>query len=639
MTEENKNGEASSANELFEDLIEDFKLDQAKELTEAIRHDDDEKPRTMRDFSKFFEDATASGSGFESTIDSVPKEEIDVTTAPEMLDFTEPKDKSIITEPVTDKDGMIVIYDEEAGIDATGYSIKADDNDSIDCNIVDDSITDDNPEIATDDIVNNYDTDGNMEAVESDENDGNEKTNSEKIEEAELKPPFVSRLIPWKGDGIAEIVRKIVFLAAVGVFAVAAILLVSTLVQSQEMQEQVSQIEEKVTTTAATSIDESGVVVTIPPTTEEREKHNESIMVDFIEISSNVKGFIEIPGCDIYLPVVQGTDNDYYLTHTYDDRKNKAGSIFIDYRCTVTEDYTSPNIVLYGHNQEDGTMFGNLKFYKNNVDFYKSNPSITFNTEFGIGDYVIFGYFIANVHEYQDANGEVFHYHDYIETLGNENTFNWYMEMVGERNQIISPVDVKFGDKLLVLSTCSNEYSDSRFVVMARKLREDEQLSDFDFSSTRLNPEAKQIDWSVIMSGETSQTEETTTPETTSQTTTKKKKKKTTTAASEETTVTTEETTTEEAASEETTISSYTGTIPKYTGTPPTTTTSLVTTTQTVETTAATSEVTTLQTTGATSQDTAATTTAAPQTSSAVTSADAAPEPSSAMSEAQTVLS
>ncbi|MGN1102134.1 MAG: class B sortase, partial [Huintestinicola sp.] len=179
-----------------------------------------------------------------------------------------------------------------------------------------------------------------------------------------------------------------------------------------------------------------------------------------------------------------------------------------------------------------------LKFYKNNVDFYKKNPIVVFNTEYGIGDYIIFGYFVTNVYEKQDSAGEVFHYHDYIETLNNESTFNWYMSKVNERNQIIPPVDVVYGDKLLVLSTCSNEYSDSRFVVLARKVREGENISAIDFSAARLNPNAKQIDWDAILG--TSSESETTVSETVTETTVATTVETTT----EPVTETTEETTT-----------------------------------------------------------------------------------------------
>ena len=117
-------------------------------------------------------------------------------------------------------------------------------------------------------------------------------------------------------------------------------------------------------------------------------------------------------------------------------------------------------------------MFGNLKNYKQNLEFYAANPTVTLRTEYETGTYLIYAFFVTNALEKQDSNGEVFHYHDYIEALNDEATFDWYMGEVQSRHQIISPVKAEFGDTLLVLSTCSNEFSNSRFVVFARKLRD-----------------------------------------------------------------------------------------------------------------------------------------------------------------------
>lgn len=558
MSDEKKASENEDAvSGFFDSLIEDFIPDDIQsESKPDVNIDTENPPKDIRDFSKFFEDAAAFGSGFESTIDKPPVELSDGSE--ENVNFSgnnvqeaqeETKPKEIITEPVTDEDGMIVIFDEEAGIDATSAKLSEGNDNSTDSPA---EVPEDNfePDRNISDENETFGGNTHNAAPEEKEKLQNHESTPDTKDNKPEKRPFIQGIIPWKGDGAAEIIRKLVFIASTGVFIAAGIMLISTLVQSEEAQEEAESIAEMVTTTVATTINEVGEVETIPPTTEERIEHNESVMDSFIELSDNVKGFIELDGCGIRLPVVQGTDNTYYLTHTYNDRKNKAGSIFMDYRCTVSEDYTSPNIVLYGHNQEDGTMFGNLKYYKNNVDFYKKNPVVVFNTEYGIGDYIIFGYFVTNVYEKQDSAGEVFHYHDYIETLNNESTFNWYMSQVNERNQIIPPIDVAYGDKLLVLSTCSNEYSDSRFVVMARKVREGEEISKIDFSSARLNPNAKQIDWDAILSRtESETTSETTVPETTTETV--------------ETTTTTTETTTEPTTAETTPATTTTPKKPK----------------------------------------------------------------------------
>lgn len=360
------------------------------------------------------------------------------------------------------------------------------------------------------------------------------------------KKNILKEILPWKGDTVFEMIRKIVFIIAVIIFIGAGVMLASTLIQSNRAVKDLEKIKEVVTTTAKTTIDSEGNVITIAPTEEEEQQHNIDIMSYYKGISDKVVGFIELEGCDIYQPVVQDPDdttNTYYLTHTYYDEQNKGGAIFMDYRCTVSEDYVSPNLVLYGHNQEDGTMFGNLKNYKQDLDFYAANPTVTLRTEYESGTYLIYAYFVTNALEKQDSNGEVFHYHDYIEALNDEATFDWYMGEVQSRNQIISPVKAEFGDKLLVLSTCSNEFSNSRFVVFARKLRDGESVSDYDFTSASFNPYARGVDWTAIMSGETTTelteetSEETTVPEETDEdgeTTTKKKKKKKTSVSDEE---------------------------------------------------------------------------------------------------------
>ncbi len=313
---------------------------------------------------------------------------------------------------------------------------------------------------------------------------------------------FLKGIFPVKGDSVGEIIRKIIFLIAVIVFIGAGIMLVSTLIQSKEAQDVKEQAKSIITTTVATYIDDEGNVQTVAPTEEDVIQHNFDVAEYYKNINEDYVGYLEVEGCDIYEPVVQGDDNDYYLKTNISGGYNKAGTVFMDYRCKVTEDYSSPNIVLYGHNQEDGTMFGNLKWYKNDPEFYSEHPTVRFSSEFETGTYLIYAYFVTNVYASQDSNGEVFHYHDYIETLNDEYKFNWYINEVQKRNQIVSPVDVRFGDKLLCLSTCSNEFSDSRFVVFARKLRDGESVEDYDLTGAYLNPDAEGVDWEAIMSGE-----------------------------------------------------------------------------------------------------------------------------------------
>lgn len=414
-------------------------------------------------------------------------------------------------------------------------------------NADDEIIVDDSPETDenSSDIQNSADsdeTDDQTDELPSFEPKPITLSSEEAAEDSEKKEKknFLKELLPWKGDSVFEMIRKVVFLVAIVIFIGAGIMLASTMIQSNKAVKDLEAIKEVVTTTAKTTIDSDGNVVTVAPTEEEEKQHNIDIMSYYKSISDKVVGFIELEGCDIYQPVVQDpedTANSYYLTHTYYDEQNKGGAIFMDYRCTISENYVSPNIVLYGHNQEDGTMFGNLKNYKQNLEFYAQNPAVTLRTEYESGTYLIYAYFVTNALANQDSQGVVFHYHDYIEALKDKETFEWYMGEVQSRNQIISPVTAEYGDKLLVLSTCSNEFSNSRFVVFARKLRDGESVSDYDFTTASFNPYARGVDWEAIMSGETTLSEEGSSDEDEdedSETTTKKKKKKQTTVSDDE---------------------------------------------------------------------------------------------------------
>lgn len=82
-------------------------------------------------------------------------------------------------------------------------------------------------------------------------------------------------------------------------------------------------------------------------------------------INGDIVAWIQIPGIDVDYPVVQGEDNEYYLYHTFRKEANKAGSIFLDYRnCAY---FTEQRVIIYGHNMKDGSMFSNLKKYRDAV--------------------------------------------------------------------------------------------------------------------------------------------------------------------------------------------------------------------------------------------------------------------------------
>ncbi len=176
------------------------------------------------------------------------------------------------------------------------------------------------------------------------------------------------------------------------------------------------------------------------------------------EENSDTYAWIRIGGTNISYIVVKGTDNDYYLTHTYKKRYNANGSIFADYQCKENV-LANPNLVLYGHNASyQGQMFSDLPKYLSE-SFFNENKYITLYTQDGIMTYEIF-----SIHE------AVYTYH-YFKTIfySEEEFLSWAEEM---KNNSIHGADENLTftntDRILTLSTCTNGLDSQRYAVHAK---------------------------------------------------------------------------------------------------------------------------------------------------------------------------
>ncbi|MBP1547646.1 MAG: class B sortase [Oscillospiraceae bacterium] len=228
-------------------------------------------------------------------------------------------------------------------------------------------------------------------------------------------------------------------------------------------------------------------------------------MKSFIEENPDTAGWITVGGTSIDNVVVQCADNDFYLDHDFYGRSSQPGTVFADYRCVVN-DYgfnQSDNIILYGHNQANGTMFGTLQKYKitkqntSKFDFYLQHPTFTFSNLYEEYTYKIIALFVCEVEPQHTRDGVVFDYQNYIRFGSKEYTYEQFMKNVTERSEIITGVDVCEDDQFLTLSTCSNEFEPSRFIVIGRKVRDGES-PEVDTSLAKLNPDVKEPDWNFI---------------------------------------------------------------------------------------------------------------------------------------------
>ncbi len=203
--------------------------------------------------------------------------------------------------------------------------------------------------------------------------------------------------------------------------------------------------------------------------------------------NTDLRGWISIPAFEINLPVVQGTDNDYYLKRNIYKKWTEYGVPFFDYRIAQGQFVNLPrNTVIYGHNmRSDDLIFGMLEEYRD-IDGFKRAPVIECNTIYGNYNWVICGVFISNSKAEHD-NGYVFPY-NFIDC--SDQKFAEYIVELEKRRFYDTGVDLAITDKILTLSTCCYDFPDARLVVVARLLRDGESVS-VDTSKAIKNPDPK----------------------------------------------------------------------------------------------------------------------------------------------------
>ncbi len=192
-------------------------------------------------------------------------------------------------------------------------------------------------------------------------------------------------------------------------------------------------------------------------------EENETVYdIDFESLkkqNSDVVGYLKVNNTKIDYVVVKGKDNDYYLRHNLKKKSNVAGWVFADYRNKF--DGSDKNIIIYGHNMRNGSMFGSLKKILNKK-WYKNedNHIINFVTEEGTFKYRVFSVYSIPVEEY------------YIRTsFKNDNEFYKFIKKLKSRSIYNFGVDVNKDDKILTLSTCTAN-STKRVVLHAKLIEE-----------------------------------------------------------------------------------------------------------------------------------------------------------------------
>ena len=244
----------------------------------------------------------------------------------------------------------------------------------------------------------------------------------------------------------SDIIRRIILVISVGVFIFAAYNLINIFLAYHKADVIYDNIQQDVLD------DDSHTKVVIGEDEQEVEipfTYNHQALLN---INSQGIGYIYIPSIDCRLPMVQGDDNDYYLTHTFNKEYSANGCLFEDYR--INGGLSASQIIIYGHNMRNGAMFGKLKNYQDYSFWNNSGNDVLYiYTGNVIKEYKIFSCYIS-------------------EAISDTYTFNFptlesmrdYAVNMKAKSMYDTGVDVSTATQVITLSTCTND-GEQRFIV------------------------------------------------------------------------------------------------------------------------------------------------------------------------------
>lgn len=207
------------------------------------------------------------------------------------------------------------------------------------------------------------------------------------------------------------------------------------------------------------------ITIQLPPSANENNNEEEPVKIQVYEldfdklfsVNGNTVGWITVPGTSINYPVAQAPDNSFYLNHSFDKSKNTAGWIFADYRNKF--DGADKNIIIYGHNRVDTSMFATLKnTQKANWYNNSNNKYISFVTPSGTQVYETFSVYTIQMESYYlqtDFNSDI-EYLNFLNTLKSRSVHDFGTKLSAD-------------DKIITLSTCDST-GKSRVILHAKKI-------------------------------------------------------------------------------------------------------------------------------------------------------------------------
>lgn len=303
-----------------------------------------------------------------------------------------------------------------------------------------------------------------------------------------LKQVFIAFLkgiynsyIPNNKDNLKQIILKVLFIICFIALIVSSVYIINYFWQANRQDSIIDDSRELWHNISKVETEEN--VTSEPEAVSDPYAEVKALM---LKENSDFKGWITIDGTQVDNPIYQTNNNDFYLNRNQKKKYSAYGALYFDYENKITEEETDKNLVIYGHEMKNGSMFGSLKKLKN-LNFYKEHPTVNFFTLYDSGTYKIYSIFLLNSVKADDDN---YIYNIYRNNFLDETDFNIWASEAKQRSIINTNVDVQLGDDIITLVTCSNDFENARLVVMARKTREGEDTA-VNTASATVNPNVR----------------------------------------------------------------------------------------------------------------------------------------------------
>ncbi len=181
---------------------------------------------------------------------------------------------------------------------------------------------------------------------------------------------------------------------------------------------------------------------------------------DLLEQNEETVAWINVLGTNIDYPVVQSTDNSFYLDHTFDKTKNIAGWVFSDFRNNMQ--FLNKNTIIYAHKMTNKTMFGSLPLLLDKNWFEdKLHHLIKLSTPNSNMIWQIFSVYTIPKESY------------YITThFKTDNDYQNFLDTINDRSIFNFDVSLDTDSKIITLSTCK-DYKGNRIVVHAKLIKQE----------------------------------------------------------------------------------------------------------------------------------------------------------------------